>query len=75
MELWDIYDENKERTGRTMKHNDWNMKPGEFHLTVLGVLMRPDGKYLITRRIKNGQQDGGKCLEAVYAPEKIRKMQ
>lgn len=28
MELWDIYDENKERTGRTMKHNDWNMKPG-----------------------------------------------
>ena len=50
MELLDIYDENKERTGRTMKHNDWNMKPGEFHLTVLGVLMRPDGKYLITRR-------------------------
>ena len=50
MELWDIYDENKERTGATMKHNDWNMKPGEFHLTVLGVLMRPDGKYLITRR-------------------------
>lgn len=28
MELWDIYDENKERTGRTMKHNDWNMKLG-----------------------------------------------
>ena len=25
MELWDIYDENKERTGATMKHNDWNM--------------------------------------------------
>lgn len=77
MELWDIYDENKERTGRTMKHNDWNMKSGEFHLTVLGVLMRPDGKYLITRRRmdKEWQQDGGKCLEAVYAPEKIRKMQ
>ena len=50
MELWDIYDENKKRTGRTMKHNDWNMQPGEFHLTVLGVLMRPYGKYLITRR-------------------------
>ena len=46
MELWDIYDENKERTGRTMKHNDWNMKPGEFHLTVLGVLMRPDGNMI-----------------------------
>lgn len=50
MELWDIYDENKQKTGRTMKRNDWNMKPGEFHLTVLGVLQRPDGRYLITRR-------------------------
>ena len=50
MELWDIYDENKEKTGRTMKRNDWNMQPGDYHLTVLGVLMRPDGKYLVTRR-------------------------
>ncbi len=50
MELWDIYDRNKKRTGRTMKRNDWNMKDGEFHLTVLGVIMRPDGKFLITKR-------------------------
>ena len=42
MELWDIYDENKQPTGRTMKRNDWHMKPGEFHLTVLGVIARPD---------------------------------
>ena len=51
MELWDIYDENKQLTGRTMKRNDWNMKPGEFHLTVLGVIHRPDGKFLITQRV------------------------
>ena len=38
MELWDIYDENKQPTGRTMRRNDWHMKPGEFHLTVLGVI-------------------------------------
>lgn len=50
MELWDIYDENKQKTGRTMERNDWHMKPGDFHLTVLGVLKRPDGKFLITRR-------------------------
>ena len=36
MEQWDIYDENKQLTGRTMNRNDWNMQPGEFHLTVLG---------------------------------------
>ena len=28
MEYWDIYDVNKQPTGRTMKRNDWNMKPG-----------------------------------------------
>lgn len=50
MELWDIYDENKQVTGRTMVRNDWNMKPGDFHLTVLGVVQRPDGRYLITKR-------------------------
>ena len=50
MEQWDIYDENKQKTGRTMNRNDWHMKPDEFHLTVLGGLQRPDGKYLITRR-------------------------
>lgn len=51
MELWDIYDENKQRTGRTMKRNDWNMKAGEYHLTVLGVIMRKDGKFLISKRV------------------------
>lgn len=51
MELWDIYDENKQLTGRTMKRNDWHMKPGEFHLTVLGVIARPDGTFLITKRV------------------------
>ena len=50
MELWDIYDENKKLTGRTMKRNDWNMKEGDFHLTVLGAVKRKDGKYLITKR-------------------------
>lgn len=51
MELWDIYDENKERTGRTMKRNDWHMQPGEFHLTVLGVIQHTDGRFLITKRV------------------------
>ena len=50
MEYWDIYDEKKQKTGRTMKRNDWNMQPDEYHLTVLGVLNRPDGRYLITQR-------------------------
>lgn len=51
MEFWDIYDEQKQRTGRTMKRNDWCLKDGEYHLSVLGVVVRPDGKFLITRRV------------------------
>ena len=51
MELWDIYDSNKQRTGRIMKRNDWCLKDGEYHLTVLGVVVRPDGKFLITQRV------------------------
>ena len=51
MEFWDIYDENKQRTGRTMKRNDWCLKEGEYHLTVLGVIARKDGKFLITKRV------------------------
>lgn len=50
MEYWDIYDENKQLTGRTMKRNDWQMSPGDFHLTVLGAVRRADGCILITRR-------------------------
>ena len=50
MELWDIYDKDKKPTGRTMKRNDWCLKEGEYHLSVLGVIQRPDGKYLITKR-------------------------
>jgi len=50
-ELWDIYDVNHEPTGRTMKRNDFTMKDGDYHLTVIGVVSRPDGKFLITKRV------------------------
>lgn len=50
MEIWDIYDSEKKLTGRTMIRDDWHMEPGEYHLTVLGVICRKDGHYLITQR-------------------------
>ena len=51
MEFWDIYDKDKKPTGRTMKKNDWILKDGEYHLSVLGVIHRPDGRFLITQRV------------------------
>ena len=51
MELWEKKKKNKQLTGRTMKRNDWSLKDDEYHLTVLGVVARPDGKFLITQRV------------------------
>lgn len=50
-ELWDIYDRNKELTGRTMKRNDFTMKDGDYHLTVLGAVVNRQGEFLVTRRV------------------------
>lgn len=50
MEYWDIYDKDKKLTGRKMLRNDWKMADDDYHLSVLGVIMRPDGRFLITQR-------------------------
>jgi 8-oxo-dGTP pyrophosphatase MutT (NUDIX family) len=51
MEMWDIYDRDKKPTGRTMRRNDWSMKDGDYHLTVLGVVADKNGRFLITKRV------------------------
>lgn len=38
-----------------MKRNDWCLADDEYHLTVLGVVRRTDGKYLITKRVMTKQ--------------------
>lgn len=80
MEIWDIYDRNRNLTGRTMERNDWNMKPGDFHLTVLGVIRRPDGKYLITRRVMTKawaagcwEVSGGAAMAGETSEEAVRR--
>ena len=48
-ELWDVYDAERRRTGRTMRRSD-PIAPGDYHLVVHCWLQRPDGKYLLTQR-------------------------
>ena len=57
MEFWDIYDADKKPTGRTMKRNDWCLKDGEYHLTVLGVVARPDNYFVDVYRLVMDVQD------------------
>lgn len=80
MEFWDIYDRNKEKTGRTMKRNDWCLKDGEYHLTVLGVIMRPDQKFLITKRVMTKawapgwwEVSGGAAMAGETSEEAVRR--
>lgn len=80
MELWDIYDKDKKLTGRTMKRNDWCLKDDEYHLTVLGVVMTKDGRFLITKRVmtKNWapgwwEVSGGAAMAGETSEEAVRR--
>ena len=80
MELWDIYDADKRKTGRTMKRNDWCLKDGEYHLTVLGVVARRDGRFLITKRVMTKawapgwwEVSGGACQAGEESEEAVKR--
>ncbi|MCH5192817.1 MAG: NUDIX domain-containing protein [Oscillospiraceae bacterium] len=49
MELWDIYDENRIKTGRTMMRGD-PFKEGDYHLVVHICIFNSEGKMLIQQR-------------------------
>ena len=49
MELWDIYDKDRNKTGRTMKRGE-PMKDGDYHLVVHICIFSSDGKMLIQQR-------------------------
>lgn len=79
-ELWDIYDSDKHRTGRTMERDDWTMQDGDYHLTVIGAVRRPDGRFLITQRKLDKswapgawEVSGGACLSGEEPDDAIRR--
>lgn len=49
MEEWDIYTENREKTGRIHTRGE-KMNPGEFHLVVTALIFNSEGKLLIQQR-------------------------
>lgn len=52
MELWDILDENGNKTGRTVERGEF-MKQDEFHLVVNVWIKNNNGEFLITKRTPN----------------------
>lgn len=51
-ELWDVYDENRGRTGRIHRRGD-PLEPGEYHLVVHVWIRNGRGEYLLTKRSPN----------------------
>ena len=58
-ELWDIYDTNRKKTGRVTERDTYELKSGEYHIVVAGVIMNDKNEILISQRAahkKNGLQ-------------------
>jgi len=51
-ELWDIYDINKKKIGRTAERNIYQFKEGEYHIVVTGIIMNSKNEILISKRAK-----------------------
>ena len=51
-EIWDVYDENRNLTGRTHRRGD-PLEPGAYHLVVHVWLRNREGKFLLTKRSPN----------------------
>ena len=51
-ELWDVYDENRQLTGRTHRRGD-KMPEGDYHLVVHVWLQNRSGEFLLTKRTPN----------------------
>ena len=51
-ELWDIYDENRNKTGRLHRRGD-DMQKGDYHIVVHVWMRNSKGEYLLTKRSPN----------------------
>ena len=71
MELWDIYDINRNKTGRIINRNsNERLKEGEYHLVVEAIIINSIGKILLSKRAEFKQKyplmwecTGGSCIK------------
>lgn len=52
-ELWDIYDINKKKIGRTAERDVYQFKEGEYHIVVTGIIINSKNEILISKRSKH----------------------
>lgn len=52
-ELWDIYDSNKKKIGKTAERDVYQFKEGEYHIVVTGIIINSKNEILITKRAEH----------------------
>ena len=52
-ELWDIYDINKKKIGKTAERDVYQFKEGEYHIVVTGIIINFKKEILICKRAKH----------------------
>lgn len=71
MELWDVYDINRNKTGKVLdRHSNERLKDGEYHLVTEGIIINIDGKILVNKRASSKEKyplmwecTGGSCVK------------
>lgn len=53
MELWDVYDVNRKRTGKRIVRGRERLGEGEYHIVVIVIVFTSDGRMLIQKRSAN----------------------
>lgn len=64
MELWDIYDRDRRKTGRLHRRGEI-LQPGDYHLVVGIVVYNGSGQVLITKRDPKKSMDPGRWESTV----------
>lgn len=49
-ELWDVYDTNKNKTGKIAERGETKLQEGEYHIAVQAVIINSKGDILISKR-------------------------
>ena len=49
-EMWDIYDINKNKTGKQVQRNSYQFKKGEYHIVVTAIIINSKNEILISKR-------------------------
>ena len=56
-ELWDIYDTNRQATGRLAKRETYKFQKGEFHLITVAVIINSQKQILIAKRSETKKRE------------------